>query len=82
MTILVPAVLVLAVVVPETRRMVTRRGLLRVLAVVVPAMAVNAWYLLPDLAYHSHTLIVGGSTSGKPPFVPRALRSTPSTSFR
>jgi hypothetical protein len=58
-TILVPAVLVLAVTVPETRRMVTRRGLLRVLAVVVPAMAVNAWYLLPDLAYYSHTLIVG-----------------------
>jgi hypothetical protein len=59
LTILVPAVLVLAIVVPETRRLVTRRGLLRVLAVFVPAMAVNAWYLLPDLAYYSHTLIVG-----------------------
>ncbi len=43
--------------VPEARRMVTRAGLLRVLAVVVPAMAVNAWYLFPDLAYHTHTLI-------------------------
>jgi hypothetical protein len=58
-TILVPAVLVLAVAVPETRRLVTRRGLLRVLVVVAPAMAVNAWYLLPDLAYYSHTVIVG-----------------------
>jgi hypothetical protein len=42
---------------PEARRMITRAGLLRVLAVVVPAMAVNAWYLFPDLAYHTHTLI-------------------------
>ncbi len=58
LTILVPVVLVLAAAVPEARGLVTRRGLLRVLAVVVPAMAVNAWYLLPDLAYHSHTLIV------------------------
>ncbi len=58
-TILVPVALALAVAVPETRRIVTRRGLLRVLGVAVPAMAVNAWYLLPDLAYYSHTLIVG-----------------------
>ena len=58
LTILVPVVLVLAAAVPEARRLVTRRGLLRVLAVVAPAMAVNAWYLLPDLAYYSHTLIV------------------------
>jgi hypothetical protein len=42
---------------PQARQMVTRRGLLRVLAVMVPAMAVNAWYLLPDLAYHSDTVI-------------------------
>jgi hypothetical protein len=59
LTILVPVVLVLAAAVPEARGLVTRRGLLRVLAVVVPAMAVNAWYLLPDLAYYSHTVIVG-----------------------
>jgi hypothetical protein len=58
LTILVPAALVLAVAVPEARRLVTRRGSLRVLAVFVPAMAVNAWYLLPDLVYASHTLIV------------------------
>jgi hypothetical protein len=56
-TILGLAALVIAAGVPEARRLVTRRGLLRVLAVVVPAMAVNAWYLLPDLAYHSHTVI-------------------------
>jgi hypothetical protein len=43
--------------VPQARHMITRRGLLRVLAIVVPALAVNAWYLMPDLAYHSHTVI-------------------------
>ena len=56
-TILGLAVLVLLAGVPQARRMVTRPGLLRVLAVTVPAMAVNAWYLLPDLAYHSDTVI-------------------------
>jgi hypothetical protein len=56
-TILGIAALVLLAGVPQARRMVTRRGLLRVLAVIVPAMAVNAWYLLPDLAYHADTVI-------------------------
>jgi hypothetical protein len=56
-TIMGLAALVVAAGVPQARRMVTRRGLLRVLAVMVPAMAVNAWYLLPDLAYHSDTVI-------------------------
>jgi hypothetical protein len=56
-TILGLAVPILLAGVPQARQMVTRRGLLRVLAVMVPAMAVNAWYLLPDLAYHSDTII-------------------------
>jgi hypothetical protein len=56
-TILTVAVVVVAVGVPQARSLVTRRGALRVLAVVVPAMAVNAWYLLPDLAYHADTVI-------------------------
>jgi hypothetical protein len=56
-TILGLSALAIAAGVPQTRRMVTRRGLLRVLAVMVPAMAVNAWYLLPDLAYHADTVI-------------------------
>jgi hypothetical protein len=56
-TILGLTAIALAAAVPQVRDMVTRRGLLRVLAIVVPAMAVNAWYLLPDLAYHSHTVI-------------------------
>jgi hypothetical protein len=56
-TILLIAAPVVAVAVPQVRSHVTRHGVLRVLAVVVPAMAVNAWYLLPDLAYHADTVI-------------------------
>jgi hypothetical protein len=56
-TILGLTALILLAGVPQARLMVTRRGALRVLVVIVPAMAVNAWYLLPDLAYHSDTVI-------------------------
>jgi hypothetical protein len=50
------AVLLLAVA-PPLRRTVTRAGVLRVVCVVVPAVLVNGWFLLPDLAYQSHTVI-------------------------
>jgi hypothetical protein len=43
--------------VPQARALATRGGLLRVLAVVVPAVLVNAWFLLPDLAYNSETFV-------------------------
>jgi hypothetical protein len=56
-TILTVAALIVAVSVPQARGLVTRRGALRVLAIVIPAVAVNAWYLLPDLAYHADTVI-------------------------
>jgi hypothetical protein len=56
-TLLVLVVGVLLVAVPGLRRTVTRRGLLRVLGVAVPAAMVNGWYLLPDVAYASHTFI-------------------------
>ena len=56
-TVLGIAALALAAGVPQARRLVTTRGVLRILAVAVPAMLVNAWYLVPDLAYHSHTAI-------------------------
>jgi hypothetical protein len=49
--------LVLVLVVPAARHLLTKRGVLRILAIAVPAMAVNAWYLLPDLAYHADTAI-------------------------
>jgi hypothetical protein len=56
-TILAIAGLAVAAGVPQARRQVSRHGALRVLAVVAPALAVNGWYLLPDLAYHSDTVI-------------------------
>jgi hypothetical protein len=43
--------------VPAARRLVTRGAALRAASVVVPAVLVNAWYLLPDLAYQAHTVI-------------------------
>jgi hypothetical protein len=33
------------------------RLLLRTAAVLVPALLVNAWFLLPDLVYQSHTVM-------------------------
>jgi hypothetical protein len=41
--------------VPHTRQAVTRSGVLRLAAVTVPALLVNAWYLLPAFVYHSQT---------------------------
>jgi hypothetical protein len=43
--------------VPGVRRGVTRAGVLRVAALMVPALLLSAWFLLPTLAYESHTLI-------------------------
>lgn len=43
--------------VPEARRRVTRAGVLRVAAIVLPALAANAWFLLPTVAYEAHTTI-------------------------
>jgi hypothetical protein len=51
------AVLVL-VCVPQARRRVKLRGIARLAGVFVPAALVNAWFLLPALAYSSHTKIV------------------------
>jgi hypothetical protein len=56
-TILAVGVALVAIGVPQARSLVSGRGTLRVLAIVVPAIAVNAWYLLPDLAYHADTVI-------------------------
>jgi len=47
----------LLVCAPDVRHAVTRSGVLRVLALAVPALLVNAWFLLPAAAYESHTLI-------------------------
>jgi hypothetical protein len=47
----------LLAVAPPVRRAVTRAGVLRVVRIAVPAVLVNSWFLLPDIAYQSHTLI-------------------------
>jgi hypothetical protein len=46
------------VAVPRARRLVTLRGILSLACVLVPAALVNAWYLLPALAYGRRTNIV------------------------
>jgi hypothetical protein len=56
-TILAISSVIVAATVPQARNLVTKRGTLRILAIVIPAMAVNAWYLLPGLAYHADTVI-------------------------
>jgi hypothetical protein len=48
------AVLLLAGV-PQARSLVTRRGLLRIAMLAVPALMVSAWFLVPDLVYRNHT---------------------------
>jgi hypothetical protein len=49
--------LALAGCVPEARRGVTRGALLRVLALMIPAALISAWFLLPAWAYESQTVI-------------------------
>jgi len=49
--------LAVVICVPNARKQITRRGVARVGAVVVPSVMVSAWYLLPTLAYQSRTHI-------------------------
>jgi hypothetical protein len=52
--LVVLAVLLLAGV-PQARSLVTRRGLLRIAMLVVPALMVSAWFLIPDIVYRNET---------------------------
>jgi hypothetical protein len=54
-TILAIAGLIMVASVSEVRRRLTRRGLICVFGIVFLALLVNAWYLLPTIAYQSHT---------------------------
>jgi hypothetical protein len=56
-TILTLAALAIVICVPRARREITRSGAIRVAAVAIPALLVNAWFLLPAFAYKSQTLI-------------------------
>jgi hypothetical protein len=78
--VLLMALTALIAAVPEARRMVTRSGALRWACVVVPAVMVNAWFLVPFGAYQHLTRIsVSNGLSefmlnlGKPVVRPAAL---------
>lgn len=47
----------IAALVPDARRQVTRAGVIRVAGLVVPALLVNAWFLVPAAVNESNTLI-------------------------
>jgi hypothetical protein len=56
-TLLIVTGLLVVAFVPASRALLTGAGVLRVVGVAVPAIMVNAWFLVPDLAYASHTVI-------------------------
>jgi hypothetical protein len=56
-TILLIVGLAILAFVPQARQEITRARLLRVLGLVVPALLVSAWFLLPTAAYESQTVI-------------------------
>ncbi len=49
--------LVFFALVPAFRRMFSRRGLLRIAAVAIPAGLINAWFMVPAIAYQGKTWI-------------------------
>jgi len=56
-TILAVVIVAILLGAPGVRRGVTRAGVLRVAALVIPAVMVSAWFLLPTAAYEAHTFI-------------------------
>jgi hypothetical protein len=56
-TLLVVLSVLFLLAVPSARRLLSGRGVLRLLGVLVPAVLVNAWFLLPDIKYQSHTMV-------------------------
>jgi hypothetical protein len=58
-TVLLFVGLALLACVPQARGEVARAGVVRVLAVIGPALLVNAWFLLPTAAYEAHTVVAG-----------------------
>jgi hypothetical protein len=56
-TILLLVGLALLLCVPEARHGVTRAGVVRVAGLLLPALLVSAWFLLPTIAYESQTVI-------------------------
>jgi hypothetical protein len=72
-TILLVVLSAILASVPSARRQVTRGGVLRLVGVMLPALLVNAWFLLPDVTYQSMTrlasLLVSDSLRWAAPMV-------------
>ncbi|MCW2982547.1 MAG: hypothetical protein JWR63_117 [Conexibacter sp.] len=56
-TVLATLTALVLVCIPEARSRVRLSGLARLGALVVPTLLVNAWFLLPDVAYQSQTIV-------------------------
>lgn len=56
-SLLIVLAIALATLVPRARRQVTRAGAIRLAGLVIPALLVNAWFLLPAVVNESNTLI-------------------------
>jgi hypothetical protein len=50
--------------VPEARRVLTWRRVIRLAGLIVPSFLLSAWFLLPTLAYGAHTTIANGYGRG------------------
>jgi hypothetical protein len=63
-TFLLLTTVTLLILVRPSRRLLTSAGLLRLCSVMAPAVMVDAWFLLPALAYSSRAAIGHGSADG------------------
>ncbi|HEX5853581.1 MAG TPA: hypothetical protein VFY36_10865 [Solirubrobacteraceae bacterium] len=63
-TVLAMLGLAVIVCVPQARDEITGRRVLRVVSLMVPALLVSAWFLLPELAYSSHIFAGSGYGGG------------------
>jgi hypothetical protein len=63
-TFLVLISLTMLALVPGSRRLLSRAGVARLGAVMLPAVMVDAWFLLPAIAYGSRTVIGQTPTEG------------------
>jgi len=58
-TFLIALAVLLLAGVPQARSLVTRRGLVRITMLVLPALMVSAWFLIPDIVYRNDTRLEG-----------------------
>jgi hypothetical protein len=56
-TLLLLVALAMVICIADVRRQTTRAGVIRLAGLVIPAVLVSSWFLLPAVAYESHTVI-------------------------